>query len=192
MIPLGKLFEEYHVKSWNVFDEMDTLEQYPDLIHKLFDDLSVVYSGELGIDEATNLMMTGESYLSGEPPHQKSFEEIAGRCWDWVDRQGRYMNRAYSCWAIPMETQKDQRASVMPGAFVRFWEPILVFYHQTFPNNPDMFGEQGEYDADGVCLGGEYYWHTNDPKRFDDQEMGDVWYGYLKGDHDLGVSKIVI
>ena len=137
-------------------------------------------------------MMTGESYLSGEPPHQRSFEEVAGRCWDWVDREGRYMNRAYSCWAIPMETQKDQRASVMPGGFVRFWKPALDFYHQMFPNNPDMFGEQGEYNADGVCLGGQYYWHTSDPKKFDDQEMADVWYGYLKGDDDLGVSNIVI
>lgn len=157
VLPLAKLLEEYHVKSWLVFDEMDTLEQSPDLIRRLFDDLSMVYSGELGIDEATNNMMTGDSYLSGEPPHQKSFEQIAGRCWDWADRRGTHMIRAYSCWAIPMETQKDQRASLMPVGFVRFWKPALDFYHQLFLSNPDMFGEIGVYDADGVCLGGRKY-----------------------------------
>lgn len=157
VLPLGKLLEEFHVKSWLVFDEMNKLEKYTSLVHKLFDAIEQVYGGRLGIDEATNNMMTGDSYLSGEPPHKKSFEQIAGRCWDWADRRGRDMIRAYSCYATPMETQKDQQASVMPSGFVQFWKPTLDFYHKLFPNNPDMFGEQGEYDADGICLGGQYY-----------------------------------
>ena len=192
VIPLGKLLEEYHVKSWLVFDEMDKLEKYGSFLHKLLNAIENVYSGRLGIDEATNNMVTGDSYLTGEPPHQKSFEEIAGRCWDWADRQGKYMIRAYSCYAIAMETRRDQRASIMPEGFVEFWRPVLDFYHHLFPNNPDMFGEQGEYDTDGVCLGSLEYWHTPEKKVLDNQEVADAWYGYLKGDQELGIDRINI
>ena len=190
MLALARILEEYNVKVFTVYEDPEQLEEYAYLLQKKYDRITRVFSGELGLDEANNNMLN--NLFGEEPPDPERFGEIAGKFWGWIDAYGRPMIREYSCWAIPMDTSKDQRASVMTGKFVKFWKYATDYYRRVFSRNEEMFGEQGVYDADGVCLGGNKYWNMQEKKVLDNQEAADVWYGYLKGDQELGIDRINI
>ena len=100
------------------------------------------------------------------------------------------MRIEYSCWTPPLETQKDQRVSVMVPNFIKFWSIPVDYYRSMYPQDLQMFGEIGVYDADGVSLGPAYWDLTN--KIFDRQEIADVWYAYLKGAKGLGIERLNI
>ena len=170
---------------------MDKIEKYPDLIKKMYTTISAQFEGEMGFDEATNVMLTGNSTINDTPIHtETAFEKLVKNFtfWDWKDSQGRPMRIEYSCWTPPIETQKDQRVSVMETNFVRFWRPAVDYYSSTYPENPQMFGEIGTYSADGVSLGPSFWRMKN--KKTDEQEFADVWYAYLVGSKKLGIDSI--
>ena len=100
------------------------------------------------------------------------------------------MRIEYSGWVPPLETQKDQRVSVMVPNFVKFWSIPVDYYRSMYSQDPQMFGEIGVFDADGVSLGQDYWSISN--KIFDHQEVADVWYAYLEGTRGLGVESLNI
>jgi len=188
MVTLALILEKYHVELFTVYTEMDILQRkYPYLIKKELDAISEAYSGELGIVESTNIMLTGHCL---ECNGKASFPRLAGKFWDWEDKAGRPIRIEYSCWAPPLDTQNDQRSSVMARNFVGFWKVARDYYHQRYPDTPQMFGEIGVFGVDGVCLGQAY--SSISDKRFDDQETADIWYAYLRGIKELGISRMHI
>ncbi len=147
----------------------------------------------MGFEEATNVMLTGDSVINDTPIHTESaFARLVRNFtfWDWKDSQGRPMRIEYSCWTPPLETQKDQRVSVMTRNFVKLWSIPVDYYSSTYPDDPQMFGEIGTFNADGVCLGPSYWNMTN--KVYDEQERADIWYAYLKGAKELGIESLSV
>ena len=65
----------------------------------------------------------------------------------------------------------------------------MAYYNATYPQDPKMFGEIGVFDIDRVCMG---FPLPTTNKRFDDQEMADIWYVYLKGAKELGINSLNI
>ena len=177
------------MKLFTILDEEDTLEvYYPDLVKWLLSKISNEFKGELGIDEATNNMLSGHSCLS----RQGNFLKLAKKCtfWSWKDINGRPVRIEYSCWSPPMETQKDQRASIVPANFVKFWKTAIDYYKTQYPNNIQMFGEIGVPSGDGACSDTNYY--NAKHKRYDNQEAADGWYAQLIGSKMLGIDRLDI
>jgi len=188
-LELAPILNKYHVKLVTPFTEMDGIERDTDLIREMYTKLDGVLDGELGFEEATNLMLQGASPVEDD---WKTFEQVAPSFtfWNWEDSQGRPMRIEYSCWTPPLETQNDQRASVMTQNFVKFLLPAVDYYSSEYPSNVQMYGEIGSYVSDGSCLGSSYW---NQPQHaFDEQEMADIWYAYLKGSTGLGLESINI
>ena len=187
-LKLIPLLNKYHVKLLSPFTEMEGIEKYPELIKEMYTKISTQYNGEMGFEEATNHMLEGTSPMQ----HGRTFMQMVRNFtfWDWKDSQRRPMRIEYSCWAPPLETQKDQRVSVMMPNFVKFWSIPVNYYRSTYPQGPQMFGEIGVYNADGVGLGPAYWNITH--KVFDDQEVADIWYIYLKGAKELGINSLNI
>ena len=191
-LKLIPLLNQYHVKLITPFVEMESIEKYSGLIKEMYTKISEQFDGEMGFDEATNLLLDGHSAINDTPIHTESaFARLVRNFtfWDWKDAHGRPMRIEYSCWAPPIETQKDQRVSVMLPNFTRFWEPAMAYYNATYPQDPKMFGEIGVFDIDRVCMG---FPLPTTNKRFDDQEMADIWYVYLKEAKELGINSLNI
>ena len=189
LLKITPLLNKYHVKLFTVLDEEDTLEaDYPNLVSELLSKISNAFEGELGIDEATNNMLSGHSCLS----KQGGFLDLVKNFsfWGWKDKIGRSVRIEYSCWDPPMETQNDQRASIMPANFVKFWKTAVNYYTARYPNNIQMFGEIGVPSGDGACSNPNYYNVKN--KRYDDQEAADGWYAQLVGSKILGIDRLDI
>ncbi len=193
-LELVPLLNRYHVKLITPFDEMETIEKYyPDFIKETFSAISEVYDGELGIDEATHNMLMGNSPINRTPIHSVSAFESLVRdftFWDWKDSHGRPIRIEYSCWTVPVETQRDQRVSVMVPNFVKFWNIPVDYYRAKYPDDPQMFGEIGAQNADGQSLGSEYWDIKN--KVMDEQERADYILAALKGAKALNVNYVNI
>ncbi len=190
-LKLVPLLNKYHVKLITPFTEMDGIEKYTTLIKEMYFKISDQFNNEIGFEESTHNILTGISPIVSAPIHTKTaFARLVQdfTFWDWKDLQGRPMRIEYSCWTPPLETQKDQRASVIARNFVKFWSIPVDYYRSKYSNNPQMFGEIGTYDADGVSLGPSFWDMTNKVK--DEQEFADVWYSYLKGSKELDVDTI--
>jgi len=185
-INLAPILNKHHVRLITPFTEMDGIEQYSDLVKSMYTRISQVFNGEMGFEEATNLMLEGNSPVQQSRTFQDMEENFT--FWDWTDKEGRPMRIEYSCWTPPLDTQKDQRTSIMPKNFVVFWKVARNYYGQRYPEAMQMFGEIGVYGANGVCLGPDYWSIKN--KVFDDQEMADIWYAYLKGIRGLGIDQL--
>ncbi len=183
---LVSTLDKYSVKLISPFTEMEGIEKYPNLVKRMYSILSRDLTGELGFEEATNLMLLGISPMQ----QGRTFEQMARTFtfWNWTDSKGMPMRIEYSCWTPPIENQRDQRVSVMASNFISFWSPAVEYYRSTYPDDPQMFGEIGGYNADGVGLGPSYWEIPN--KRFDHQEVADIWYAYLKGSRGLGINSI--
>jgi len=191
LLEIVPILNEYHVKLFTPFVEMDGIEQYSNLIKNMYDQIARVFTGELGFDEATNLMLKGGS------PSQKgrTFEQMAKHFtfWNWEDANGEPMRIEYSTWDIKMETQTDQRATVIERMFKQFWSRPISYYSLKYPINPQMWGEIGARDADGYVAGPDYYYSIPpNERKSDEQERSDFMYAMLKDSKELGIDKINI
>ena len=182
---LMPMFTQYKVKLITLFTEMDGIEKYPALMKRMYSKLSETFTGELGFEEATNLMLAGISPMQ----NGRTFHQMVRNFtfWNWADSSGRPMRIEYSGWSASAETQKDQRVSVMTPNFVKFWKPAVNYYSSTYPQNPQMFGEFGAYNADGQSLGFKYYDIPVSRRVMDEQERSDYILAALKGAKDLDV-----
>ena len=181
------ILNEYGVKSMTVLDETDTINiKYPSLISELLTRLSKGFNGNLAIDSGIHNIVMGLFV-----PVVSSWKEAIDtmRFWKWISSSGVALDIEYSCWAPEIETQGDQRSSVMAVKFVEFWKPVYDYVHLKYPGHSQNFGEIGVYNANGVGLGGASYWNMPN-KKLDNQEMADIWYAYFKGSEELGVEKL--
>ncbi len=182
------LLNKYHVKSLVVLDETGNLNtSYSEFIQEMLTKLSTKFNGRLGIDVAANLILVGIYWDDKKRTWQGTMGQMTFL--GWISPDGQRLEDLYSCWAPPLETQEDQRVSVMVPNFVKFWKPLFDYVAAKYSNPPQAFGEIGVFDADGVGLGYPSYEATAN-KVEDEQEMADVWYAYLKGSKELGVEQI--
>ena len=193
MLKLVPLLNKYHVKLLTLFVETEGLEKYPSLIKEVYTAINERFEGEMGFDESTNNILNGVSFINDKPIQTTNeFEKIVKdfTFWDWTDSHGRLMRIEYSGWGTPMETQRDQRVSVMEKNFVKFWKLPMDYYRSQYPNNPQMFGEIGTRDADGQSVIPDYYRIPASKRVLDGQEDADAWCAYLKGAQELGIDSL--
>jgi hypothetical protein len=62
---LVPILNKFNVKLMTPFTEMDGIEKYPELIENMYSKISAVFKGEMGFEEATNLMLAGHSPMQG-------------------------------------------------------------------------------------------------------------------------------
>jgi hypothetical protein len=192
-LELVPLLNKYHVKLITPFTECDKIEKYPKLIKAMYTKISEQYNGEMGFEEATANILNGTSYINDTPIYTESayanFEKNF-TFWNWVSPTGKHIIYEYSVWTPRLETQKDQRVSVMEPNFIKFLEPAHSYFSSTYPQDSQMIGEIGTRDADGGCLGPDYYNIPRSQRVFDEQERADVWYAYFKGSKELGIESL--
>jgi len=189
-LELLPILNKYGVKLITPFTEMDGIEQYTHLISDMYTKLDEAFDGKLGFEESTNAMLQGRSPVEED---WKTFEQVVPNFtfWNWQDSQGRPMRIEYSGWTPDVETQKDQRASVMARNYVKFWSRAVDYYSSKYPANLQMFGEMGAFDADGQSLGADKYYAIPANKRvYDEQEMADFFYAMLKGSKELQINRL--
>jgi hypothetical protein len=114
--------------------------------------------------------------------------------WDWVDKEGRPMRVEYSGWVIsPVETQADQRATVIAGKFEELWSIPGSYYSSTYPNNLQMWGEIGARNIDSYVLGPDYFYSIpKDQRKPDEQERADFMLAMFKASKELGIERMNI
>lgn len=192
LLELMPILNKYHVKLFTPFQEMDGIEKDTGLVKATYTKLDKFFDGELGFEELTAGMLQGYSPVEDD---WKTFEQVVPNFtfWNWKDSQGKPMRIEYSGWTPDVETQKDQRASVMARNYVKFWSPAVDYYRSKYPSNLQMFGEVGSRNADGQSLGADKYYSIPPNKRvYDEQEMADFFYAMLKGSKDLRVYMLNI
>ena len=182
------ILNKYGAELFTILDETDTIYQhYPDLVEKLISDVASKFQGSLGIDISSDLM---KEYFTGELDNH-SFRQILEKMafFSWNGTSSGPLNIEYSLRVPPLETQRDQRTSIMDRNFVKFWKPTFDNMSLLYPDNPQSFGEMVTYPADGVGLGFFSYWDIPN-KILDKQEAADIWYCYLSGAKTLGIDSI--
>lgn len=193
LLKLVPLLNKYHVKLLTPFIEMTGIEKYSDLIKKMCTTISRTYKGEIGFEEETANILNGASVFNSTPIRTEeayaNFEK-GFTFWNWVSPTGKHIIYEYSVWTPRLETQKDQRVSVMEPNFIKFLEPAHSYFSSTYPQDSQMIGEIGTRDADGGCLGPDYYNIPRSQRVFDEQERADVWYAYFKGSKELGIESL--
>ncbi len=128
----ANIAEEHGADYFCLMVENDMFfNRYPDVVRRMLADAGQVFSGELMISESTFLIRTGgllRFNLFYDAPNT-----VIG------------MN----CWAVPFETQADQRLSEIAAALVSFWRPAVEHYRREFSDSQIVFAEIGTYNYDG-------------------------------------------
>jgi len=192
-LKLVPLFNKYHVKLITPFTECDELGRYGSSTKKMYTTISQVYEGKMGWEEPTSTILEGESVINHEPIHTSSkFAQIVKdySFWNWTGLRGQKMRYEMSVWTPPLETQKDQKVSVMERNFVKFLSIPVGYYGSKYPGIEVMFGEIGAYNADGYVLGSDYYKIPPNQRVLDEQERADYILAALKGSKALGIMAI--
>ena len=88
---LVSTLDKYSVKLISPFTEMEGIEKYPNLVKRMYSILSRDLTGELGFEEATNLMLLGISPMQ----QGRTFEQMARTFtfWNWTDSKGMPIDR---------------------------------------------------------------------------------------------------
>lgn len=182
---LARLAQDMGVKTLTPFTEMDTLERHPDMLRSFYTTLDPVFEGVFGFEEATN------NYLHADYHGGTAFETNAGQFWDWTDQLGRPLEIEWSGWTPTLESQRDQRLTVMVPAFVRFFTKALEYYRSRYPGSHITFGELGAWSVDGCCLGEAFHSIPSDSRVRDDQEVADIWAASLIAIAYMGIDGFV-
>jgi len=180
------LLNKYNVKALIVLEETYVLYiNYSYWIEKMLDALSGKFDGDLGIDISGNNIL--ENVFSG---FGLTWKDAINKMtfWSWKSLDGKKLRDLSSCGTPSVETQKDQRVSVMAKHFVEFWRPLLDYVAAKYSNPLYGFGEIDVYNADGQSLGAAY-WHLKN-KVMDEQERADFILAALKGSKELVVSSL--
>jgi hypothetical protein len=157
------LAEANHVEYFCPMVELETMQQYTDHVTRLLERLDAVFTGQLIASEGTCKMAFGWFPEGGH----------LGQFWGYGS-----MLIGMNSWVLEIESQKDQRFSVMLERFVAFWRPFVEDYRRLYPGHKIVFEEIGFYNYDGAGLG---WRHVEASPLRDDQEVADFWAAALAG-----------
>jgi hypothetical protein len=170
----ARLAEANHVEYFCPIVELETMEQYTDEVTSLLERVDAEFSGQLAVSEGTNKMAFGWFPKGGH----------LGQFWGYES-----MLIGMNSWVQELETQKDQRFSVVLERFVAFWRPFVEEYRRLYPGHKIVFEENGFYNYDGAALGWRH--EETNPVR-DDQEVADYWAAVFSALPALGMDGIAV
>jgi hypothetical protein len=189
-VNMARIADEEETDCFCPLTEMDSLSPYDDETREMLTALSKVFSGQLGIEQSTELYLLGKSWACDD--RVQPFSELVGTFWDWTDDVGAPLRIEMSCWDMRYSDTSDPSLSSCVESFVSFWEPAIGFFRQTYPADPLVFGEMGVRNVDGAALGFEWFEDASHPRVIDDQEFADLWATYLIGCAALEVDGLDI
>gem|GEM_PF-5591409 len=142
---VAEIMEEYGADLLTVLVEAVSLELYENHVERLLTDVSSTFSGRLAVDQQTHVLFKWPV----DPLRMPYAEGIAGikeyldlsRFWDWTSGDGRTVDILMNSIDPTLETQADQRYSVMVEYFHKQWKPIVDYYKTKYPQNRLAFGE---------------------------------------------------
>jgi hypothetical protein len=170
--PILELCERHQVERADLLTEMSMLETHTGPIKAFLDKVAGVFNGELGIETVPPLMFdTGHGY---------------SLFWDWTSGNRRLTVNG-SSWTPTLETQNDQRYSIMVTNFVSYNLPFVQHFAAKYPDLSFCWGELGTYPVDGVARGVEYFYGSR-PDALDLQEFNDALAAALIGSAALDVK----
>jgi hypothetical protein len=184
---LARIADEHGAVLFTPFTEMDSIGRETARVKSFYSRLASVFNCELSFEESTHHYLDGWGFsLRGQL--NAPFAQLAGQFWDWTDPQGRPMVIEWSCWTPRLESQNDQRLSVLVEGMHSLWNPALDYYRGKYPGNTIRFGEIGTYNVDGIARGGDYAnalleaagkAGTDSTGTRDAQEVADIWAAYI-------------
>jgi len=164
--------------------ELDSMERYAAQWRALAADIRTVFSGQVTLVESTGWFLGAENCNEGR------LTDLVGQFWDAFDFI------AVDHWpnaCLRLETQTDQRFSVVAERFFNQWRRAFDYYRAKYPGKRIEFGEIGTYNVDGVLLnGGDEDMSTSPAYSQDLQEMSDAWAALLIGASALGADGITV
>jgi hypothetical protein len=89
-----------------------------------------------------------------------------------------------------LETQKDQRLSVLVANFVSLNARLVDYFRTTYPQCPIRFCEIGALNADGAVLPGVTVSSIPSGLQLDYQEYSDCWAAFVLGAAQLGTEVV--
>ena len=135
-----------------------------------FTEISEVYSGDLGYENTTSNILNNASPIYN---YSGDVSKITGDFWDWESSDGRHLDFMLDNSEPTLETQKDQRLSVMEKAIVQFYKPVVNYIRKNYHSVEIKLCETWAYAQDGFNLGPDkFYSTTNRP--LDYQEQADT------------------
>jgi len=187
--PLAKLAEREGVEVLCLGAELDSMEAHTEHWRALTGNLRALFSGQITYDESTHAFL-GLDHAGRDCHGRYGFENCVGSFWDAMDliEMNSYPMQPE---LFALETQKDQRFSVLLERFVELWLPAVAHYRRLYPDKPLWFGEMGALNFDGNGM----YGHIPDlvgstGHDRDLQEVADIWAASLAGAYLLGVDGI--
>jgi hypothetical protein len=173
-VELARLAAEEDVEWFGIGVELNSMQKNDERWREVAEAVRQVFSGGVTFAEATHLYLAGFNTYSEEP----SFELNVGRFWDALDFIE--MNMWPGLEGVTLETQADQRFSVVTENLVRFWRPAFEYYRAKYAALPVCFGEMGTFDYDGAIVTDDFFGAWQLPgARMDHQEFADTWAAYL-------------
>jgi len=185
------ILNTYNVVSLSVFDEATLLStKYPALMERMFNELDERFNGNLAIDLGfqTNFDYSFENYWDG-----KSFRNLIRQMTylGWVSSSGDPLDFEWSFWGIPLESQTDQRVSVLERNLVNFWKPAFDCISSIYRTISENWGETGANTFDGYTLGEKYYSSLSESRqRYDEQERADFFCALMKASSELEINTV--
>jgi hypothetical protein len=181
-LDLGRLAQREGVKRFVIGAELNSLEQYAQSWRNLAAAVRTVFFGEITFAQCAAI------YLERDYSRRAPFEGSVGTFWDTFDLIEMNMWPGAGD-GMRLETQQDQRFSVLVANLVHFWSKAFSYYREKYPTLPIHFGEIGTFDYDGAIVTGDFYGAWALPSaRLDHQEYVDTWAAYFAMAAALGAD----
>jgi hypothetical protein len=183
-VALGRIAEAEHASVFYAAVELDSMERYAEQWRSIAADIHAVFSGRVSIVESTGIFLGAENCGQGQ------FTDLVGQFWDAFDFIAMDVYPA-DCRAL--ETQSDQRFSVVIERFASEVRRAFDYYRAKYPGKRIEFGEMASNNVNGdlviglpddICASPNY---TQDL-----QEMSDAWAAFLIGASAVGADGIAV
>jgi len=170
LLRLGAILERTDADVFSIFTELLLCDQYSELTKDTLDAVASVFSGELLVEQATNLFIRKyPEMLEGD---MARYEAASGTYWDWEDEEtGREVMIGYSYWQFPENLPPSSNfEAVSTSDVVNMWRNVVNYHREEYPGHRIVFAEVGlNYDGDV-------------------EKMANTWDAYLSGFRELDVD----
>jgi len=172
---LAELAGQHGVDTFVVGVELNSMEKYEQEWEGLISRVREVFDGEVTYADNTTLFCSANM---GTNITTTCFEQTLGEFWDALDLIEMNMYPVEFQPAQRLETQADQRFSVIVERLIKFWAPAIAFYREEYPSVPLAIGEMGTQGFDGQLIADDWV-VPSFPVRSDTQEHADIWAAYV-------------
>ena len=173
---IARIAEEEQGDTLCLAVELLSMSRYTEQWRTLAKQIRKDFHGCITFSEATHCVLVNSRHDLGD--YWDAFDTIGIEIWP-------------TCY--PLESQYDQRLSVLSERVVSHYVPAIQYYTNTFPGTSIGFDEAGTYNADGAVVEG---WSDAirdfSADELDHQEVADTWAAILLGAECLKLNRVTV